>query len=121
MSVCRSTSVRCLHTIEGAIVGLTQDLGAFIVRVGGESTSDEAHKVAKTGFTDCTATMIAGIGRSIPLFSCIPTGRCTPSVKRCRIRSDRSNVEILIAMRSQPCTENLRAQRLSANSRQTAR
>jgi 2-methylcitrate dehydratase PrpD len=39
---------------------LTQDLGAFVARVANEGVPDEAREVAKTGFTDCIATMIAG-------------------------------------------------------------
>lgn len=39
---------------------LTQDLGAFVARVAHEGVPDEAREVAKTGFTDCIATMIAG-------------------------------------------------------------
>ena len=41
-------------------MSLTQDLGAFVARVGAEGTTDEARKVARTGFIDCIATMIAG-------------------------------------------------------------
>lgn len=39
---------------------LTQDLGAFVARVAAEGAPDAARQVAKTGFTDCIATMIAG-------------------------------------------------------------
>ena len=39
---------------------LTQDLGAFVARVGTEGVPEEARQVAKTGFVDCIATMIAG-------------------------------------------------------------
>jgi 2-methylcitrate dehydratase PrpD len=41
-------------------VALTQDLGAFIARVVSQGTPSEACEVAKTGFIDCIATMIAG-------------------------------------------------------------
>jgi 2-methylcitrate dehydratase PrpD len=41
-------------------VALTQDLGAFVARVATDGTSTEAREVAKTGFIDCIATMIAG-------------------------------------------------------------
>ena len=39
---------------------LTQDIGAFVARVATQGTSDEARDVAKTGFIDCIATMLAG-------------------------------------------------------------
>jgi 2-methylcitrate dehydratase PrpD len=39
---------------------LTQDLGAFVARVGTEGVPAEARAVAKTGFIDCIGTMIAG-------------------------------------------------------------
>jgi 2-methylcitrate dehydratase PrpD len=41
-------------------VALTQDLGAFIARVATDGAPREAREVAKTGFIDCVATMIAG-------------------------------------------------------------
>jgi len=39
---------------------LTQDLGAFVARVGAEGAPHEARAIAKTGFIDCIGTMIAG-------------------------------------------------------------
>jgi 2-methylcitrate dehydratase PrpD len=39
---------------------LTQDLGAFVARVGAEGVPDAARQIAKTGFIDCIATMVAG-------------------------------------------------------------
>ena len=39
---------------------LTQDLAAFVARVGQEGAPPEARAVAKTGFIDCIGTMIAG-------------------------------------------------------------
>jgi 2-methylcitrate dehydratase PrpD len=44
----------------GIDVALTQDLGAFVSRVATEGAPREAREVAKTGFIDCIATMIAG-------------------------------------------------------------
>jgi 2-methylcitrate dehydratase PrpD len=45
---------------KGTDVSVTQDLGAFVARVGIEGTPQEARSVAKTGFADCIATMVAG-------------------------------------------------------------
>ena len=39
---------------------LTEDLGAFVARVGAEGAPPEARAIAKTGFIDCIGTMIAG-------------------------------------------------------------
>lgn len=39
---------------------LTQDLGAFVARVAVEGVPNDAREVAKSGFLDCIATMIAG-------------------------------------------------------------
>jgi 2-methylcitrate dehydratase PrpD len=39
---------------------LTQDLAAFVARVGTQGAAPEAREVAKTGFIDCIATMLAG-------------------------------------------------------------
>ena len=41
-------------------MSLTQDLGAFVSRVGAEGVPSEARQIAKTGFIDCIGTMIAG-------------------------------------------------------------
>ena len=41
-------------------MSLTQDLGAFVARVGAEGVPSEARQIAKTGFIDCIGTMIAG-------------------------------------------------------------
>src|SRR4051794_36004016 len=41
-------------------MALTQDLGAFVARVAKEGAPADAREVAKTGFIDCIATMIAG-------------------------------------------------------------
>ena len=41
-------------------MALTHDLAAFVARVGAEGAAPEAREVAKTGFIDCVATMIAG-------------------------------------------------------------
>ncbi|MGZ9038480.1 MAG: MmgE/PrpD family protein [Burkholderiales bacterium] len=41
-------------------MALTQDFARFLARVAERGTSEEARKVAKTGFIDCIATMIAG-------------------------------------------------------------
>ena len=43
-------------------MGLTQELGAFVARVAAEGTPSEAREIAKMGFIDCIATMIAGSG-----------------------------------------------------------
>jgi aconitate decarboxylase len=39
---------------------LTQDLGRFIADVKFERLPGKAVEIARTGFTDCVATMIAG-------------------------------------------------------------
>jgi 2-methylcitrate dehydratase PrpD len=39
---------------------MTQDLAAFVARVGKDGAPPEARAVAKTGFIDCIGTMIAG-------------------------------------------------------------
>src|ERR671912_2494153 len=39
---------------------LTQDLAAFVARIGTHGAASEAREVAKTGFIDCIATMLAG-------------------------------------------------------------
>ncbi|MGZ8156637.1 MAG: MmgE/PrpD family protein, partial [Burkholderiales bacterium] len=41
-------------------MALTQDFARCLSRVAERGTSEEARKVAKTGFIDCIATMIAG-------------------------------------------------------------
>ncbi|HYH43146.1 MAG TPA: MmgE/PrpD family protein [Burkholderiales bacterium] len=41
-------------------MALTQDLAAFVARVGKEGVPPEARAVATTGFIDCIGTMIAG-------------------------------------------------------------
>lgn len=46
-------------------MALTQDLGAFVSRVAAEGAPDAARQVAKTGFTDCIATMIAGSNEEV--------------------------------------------------------
>src|SRR5687768_12595799 len=45
---------------QGTHMALTQDLGAFVARVAVEGVPDEARQIAKTGFIDCIATMVAG-------------------------------------------------------------
>jgi aconitate decarboxylase len=62
------------------MVSLTQDLGAFVARVGAEGAPAEARQVAKTGFVDCIATMIAGSHESatqtlLAALSPLPSGR----------------------------------------------
>ena len=47
-------------------MALTQDLGAFVARIGAAGASHEAREVAKTGFIDCIATTIAGRNEDAP-------------------------------------------------------
>jgi 2-methylcitrate dehydratase PrpD len=64
----------------GIDVALTQDLGAFVSRVATEGAPREARDVAKTGFIDCIATMIAGSREDatrtmLSAFSPLPAGK----------------------------------------------
>src|SRR5499427_4825809 len=48
------------HQIRRMIMGLTQDLGRFVADLSFERLPQDAAEVARIGFIDCIATMIAG-------------------------------------------------------------
>jgi 2-methylcitrate dehydratase PrpD len=50
----------------GELMSLTQDLGRFVAHLSYENLPAEAVAVARLGFTDCVATMIAGAGEPAP-------------------------------------------------------
>ena len=68
-------------------MALTQAIGSFVAGISFERLPEEAVEVARTGFIDTIATMIAGAGDEAPQLLRRAHSRARPPLRRRRLTS----------------------------------